>query len=122
MAKKAAADGPNKSKAIRDYLAANPEATAKTIVPALKAQGIDVKASYVAMIKSNSKKAKPSKAKKGKAPAKSAAAKPAAAPAAVAKKSTGLTADDVVAAKGFADQVGSVAQALKALETLQQLQ
>lgn len=120
MAKKAAADGPNKSKAIRDYLAANPDATAKTIVPALKAQGIDVKSSYVAMIKSNSKKAKP-KAKKGKAPAAPVAAAPAA-PAASTKKSSGLSANDVLAAKGFADKVGSVAQALKALETLQQLQ
>ncbi len=125
MAKKAAADSSNKSQAIRDYLKANPGATAKTIVPALAEKGIEITAQYAAMIKSNMKKKKPGKKKRGNAAAKPAAAKPAAAPkpaAAKATSSTGLSADDVVAAKSFADQVGSVEQALKALETLQKLQ
>lgn len=122
MAKKAAAGGVNKSKAIRDYLAANPDATAKTIVPALKAQGVEVNSGYVAMIKSQAKSGPgKGKKKKAKASAKKATATPVAPKAARKSSANSLSAADVIAAKSFADQVGSVEQALKAIETLQQL-
>ena len=52
MAKKT--NGPNKSQAIRDYYAANPEAKPKQVVEALAAQGVDVSAAFVSTIKSTS--------------------------------------------------------------------
>jgi hypothetical protein len=42
----------NKSQAVRDYLAANPDQTPKEVVSALGVQGIAVKPQYVSAIKS----------------------------------------------------------------------
>jgi hypothetical protein len=52
MAKKAAA---NKSQAIRDALAANPDKSPKEIAEMLVANGLKVNAQYVSTIKSNAK-------------------------------------------------------------------
>ena len=59
MAKKAAAG--NKSQAIRDALAANPDKSPKDIAELLSAQGFKLNAQYVSTIKSNAN----AKAKKG---------------------------------------------------------
>jgi hypothetical protein len=55
MAKKAAAPG-NKSQAIREALAANPDKSPKEIAELLSAQGYKLNAQYVSTIKSNANK------------------------------------------------------------------
>ena len=56
MAKKKAAGGPTKSAAVREYLQQHPDATAKDVVPALAAQGIEVKEGLVSVIRSSLKR------------------------------------------------------------------
>jgi hypothetical protein len=51
MAKKPKSAKPNKSQAIRDYMAKNPKATPKDIATALTGQGIKVSPMYVSTIK-----------------------------------------------------------------------
>ena len=56
MAKKKAAGGPTKSAAVREYLREHPDATARDVVPALAAQGIEVKEGLVSVIRSSLKR------------------------------------------------------------------
>ena len=56
MAKKKSA-GVNKSQLIRDYMAANPDASPKAVAEAMSAQGVVVSAQFVSTTKSNAKKA-----------------------------------------------------------------
>ena len=62
MAKKSATG--NKSAAIREALAANPDKGPKEIAEILQAQGFKVNAQYVSIIKSNDKKASGAKGRK----------------------------------------------------------
>jgi len=52
---KAKKEAVNKSQAIRDALAANPDKSPAEIAEELKAKGLDVNAQYVSTIKSNAK-------------------------------------------------------------------
>lgn len=113
------AGGPNKSQAIRDYLAANPDATAKEIQPALAKDGIKVDAQMINSIKWKLKsQGGPKKAAKKKAGRPAGRPKAAAAP----KASAGaLTAQDLIHAKKFVDQIGGLKDAQAAIETLEKL-
>lgn len=115
MAKKKARG--NKSQAIRDYLASNPNATAKEIVPALKKQGLTVTAGLVNNVESTSgpkrgrKKRGRKKSGRKKGPAR-------------ARRTTGssrLSLADLQEAKRLADQLGGVQEARAALEALEEL-
>lgn len=114
MAKKKALG--TKTQAIGDYLAKHPNATASEVVPALAKVGINTSQQLVGKIRSQLKKA--SKTKKTvvkkkavkRRPAKKAVPKPAS-----------LTAEDLFEAKTLVDTLGGLAEARKALETLERL-
>ncbi len=113
------AGGPNKSQAVRDYLSKNPDATAKEIQPALAKEGLKVDAQMINSIKWKLNKAGAPKKTKAR---KKAPGRPAGRPAAAKVSSAGsLTAQDLVAAKQFVDQIGSIKDALSAVETLEKL-
>jgi len=100
----------NKTQAVKDYLAANPGTGPKAVSEALKAQGIDIKPSYVSIIKFQSKKKRRGKAK--------AAAGSSATPAA---SSEGLSIELLVKAKKVAESLGGVEEARKAMDALAKL-
>ena len=107
----------NKSQAIRDFMAANPDAAPKDIEAALAKEGIKVTAALVSTVKSNAKaKGKPKKAatkKKIVAKKKVAATKPAA--------SDEISLSALLGAKNLAQQLGGVDAAKKAINALAQL-
>ena len=109
MAKKKT--GVNKSQAIRDFMAANPDAAPKDVEAALAKEGIKVTAALVSTVKSNAKaKGKP---KKAAAKKKVAATKPAA--------SDEISLSALLGAKKLAQQLGGVEAAKKAINALAQL-
>lgn len=98
-----------KTQAVRDYLAEHPEANPKAVVEGLKAQGLKVKITLVNGIKYN----KARKAGKRRAPVAHAAAR---------RTSTrGMTIEQLLEVKRFADSLGGADQLRHALETLAQL-
>lgn len=112
MAKKR--KGTSKSQAIRNYLGKKPSATASEIVPALAEKGIKVTPGLVSNVKSTSgpkrrrkKKAGKKKMVKRRRPGRRAAAT--------------LSADDLMAAKKLAVQLGGIGEARRALDTLERL-
>ncbi len=111
MAKKAG----SKSQAIRDYIAANPNAGPTEIYNALTKKGIAVSKGLVAVVKYK----KPSGAK-GKAGGRKRGRKAAARKATKASGGS-LSASDLIAAKQLADSLGGVAKAREALELLEKL-
>lgn len=122
MAKKKS-HGVNKSQAVRDYLAEHPDATASTIRPALADRGIDVSVALVGQIKQRMKKSGGSNGASATPTKKSAKKKRTGKPANRQKtgSSKAITADDLVEAKKFADELGGIDQARKALEYLKEL-
>ena len=112
--------GPNKSAAIREYLAANPEAKPKEIVDAMQSQGIDVSTAFVSTVKSTSaraggnKKARRTGRPKTARPAKSAAAAP-------AGGNGEVSVDQLLKAKELAEELGGFAKARATLEALQKI-
>lgn len=117
MAKKRAARDDSKSQAIREYLAEHPGAGLKQIVADLGARGIEVSRSLAGVVKSRSgpKRRKVTRKKKVRRVRTRAAAPR-------TTRAGGLTSDDLFEAKKLAERVGGIAQARKALETLEQLQ
>jgi hypothetical protein len=111
MAKKRT--GANKSQAIRDYLASNPKATPSEIVEALSGQGVTVSQGLASNVKYTSG-AKGRKGKRGKGRVVKLR-RP------MRGRSGNVSANDLFAAKAFADQVGGIAQARGVLEALQSL-
>ena len=104
MAKKKSAGGVNKSQAVRDYLAANPDASPNDIVAGLKQQGITVSPGLASNVKYTSR----SKAGKRGRPAGRGPGRP--------RSGNGaLTAADLIEAKRLADQLGGVEKVRKAL-------
>ena len=99
----------NKSQAIRDYLAKNPNANPKAIQAGLKAKGIAVSESLASAVKYSKKKGA----------GRPIARRPARA-ASAARKSV-LRAEDLLEAKKFVDRVGGVGAARRAIEVLEQL-
>ena len=101
----------NKSQAIRDFLAANPQATPNEIVAGLKQQGITVSPGLASNVKYTS--GRRTAKRRGRPPGRGRG---------VRRGSNGaLTANDLLEAKKLADQLGGIEQARKALETLQEL-
>jgi len=107
----------NKSKAIRDFMAANPDAASKDVMAALAKEGIKVTSGFVYKVKSQVKaKGKPKKAaakKKIVAKKKVAATKPPA--------SDEISLSALLGAKKLAQQLGGVEAAKKAINALGQL-
>lgn len=117
MAKKRAARGGGKSQAIRDYLGKNPDAGPKQAVEALAAQGVNVSRALVGVVKykSGPKRRKVTRKRKVRR-ARTRAAAPR------TTRTDGLTSDDLFEAKKLAERMGGIAEARRALETLEQLQ
>ena len=91
----------NKSQAIRDYVTANPEASAKAVVAALAKQNIKVSGPTVATVKSKSGL---SKSRKG-------------------PRASGLVSvDTLVAAKRLSAIAGSTEAAIAAVKTIGELE
>lgn len=104
MAKKRAV---NQSQAIRDYLAANPTASANEIVAGLKQQGITVSPGLASNVKYTSGRRRKGPKRRGR-PAKT-------------ERNGALSVSDLVEAKKLADQLGGIEQARQALATLEEL-
>lgn len=115
MAKKAARSGVNKSQAIRDFAAQNNSSSPKEIVAGLAAQGIEVSSQFVSTILSNAKR-KGKKGRRGRRgrPAANAAAAP-------ANTGGGVSMKNLIAAKRFVDQFGSVKEAKAAVNAIADL-
>jgi hypothetical protein len=126
MAKKT--NGPNKSQAIRDYYAANPEAKPKQVVEALAAQGVDVSAAFVSTIKSTSltKGSRKTGAKRGprsvKAASEGTTSRSSARESAASRRSEGtVSIESLVKAKGLVKELGGLDNAISTLEALKRL-
>jgi len=121
MAKKSG--GPNKSQAIRDYYAANPNAKPKEISAELKKAGVDVTPAFISTIRSTSmgKKKKTTKTSTAKAaPAKVASKKAAPAPAA-AKSGVSVSIESLLKAKSMVKELGGIDNAIATLSALKRL-
>ena len=116
MAKKKKSSGPNKSQAIRDYMAENPSATPTDVVNGLGATGITVTTALVSNVKTNMKGKKKKRGRPGRKPGR----KPGR-PAGTAAKSSDVSFAALMAAKRLTDEMGSVEQAKAALEALAKL-
>lgn len=107
----------NKSAAIRDYIAANPNAGPTEIYDALTKQGLKVSKGLVGVVKYS--KPKP---KSGKRPGRPVKAKTVAVARTTKTQSSGdIQASDLIAAKKLVDSLGSIAKTREALELLERL-
>ena len=97
----------NKSEAIRNYLAAQPNATPNEIVAGLKQQGITVSPGLASNVKYTSGRPRKGPKRRGR-PAKT-------------ESNGALSVSDLVEAKKLADQLGGIEQARQALATLEEL-
>ena len=117
---KGSAGGVNKSQAIRDYLAAHPRAKPQAVATALVEQGVDVTPAFVSAVKHAAKKGRTGK--RGRKTASTPSPIQATPRGrAAASKDGALTVDRLLEAKRFAESVGGVAAARKALEALAQV-
>ena len=105
----------NKSKMVRDYLAANKDADANSVVEHFKSEGIEINKQFVYQTRTHMKNPKKRSTKaKAKAPAKTKAR--------TSSKPKVDHYDSLVAAKKLLDSVGGdLGQAKKSLETLTKL-
>lgn len=102
----------SKSGAVREYLAAHPNAMPREIGPAVKqAHGVDVSPQMISMIKSKYRK---TRRRRGRRPGAAAVGRPRA-------NSSRITVDDLVSAKRLANQMGGIARAQEALSALARL-
>ena len=98
-----------KTQAVRDYLAEHPEANRKAVVEGLKAKGIKVKITLVSSLMYK----QASKPSRRRAPSVQAAARKTA--------TTGVSIEQLLEVKRFADSFGGADQVRQALDTLEQL-
>lgn len=105
----------NKSKMVREYLAANKDADANSVVEHFKSEGIEINKQFVYQTRTHMKNPKKRSAKaKAKAPAKTKAR--------TSSKPKINHYESLVAAKKLLDSVGGdLGQAKKSLETLTKL-
>ena len=103
----------NKSAAIREFAAQNPDMGPTAIAKALSAQGIAMSPSFVSVVLTK-KKSSPKRgaAKRGPGRPRKAAA------AASSSSNGGLTIDQLKAAKKFANSVGGISEAKAAINAL----
>ena len=122
MAKKSA--GINKSKAIREYYAANPKAKPLEVSEALKAQGVIVTAAFVSTIRSTSKKkktiGKPGRPAGSTKTSSKKAGRPAGRPSS-ASGSDNVSIDALLKVKSMVEAVGSIEETRAALSALEKL-
>ena len=122
MAKKTA--GINKSKAIREYYAANPKAKPLEVAEALKAQGVTVTAAFVSTIRSTSKKkktiGKPGRPAGSTKTSSKKAGRPAGRPSS-ASGSDNVSIDALLKVKSMVEAVGSIEETRAALSALEKL-
>jgi hypothetical protein len=108
MARKAAAaaEGPNKSEAIRNYKNENPDAGPKAIAAALADDGIEVTPAFVSTVLSNDKRKSGRIGVRGRG-----------------RRSGGGDAslDNLIQAKKLAEQMGGIDQARAALDALERI-
>lgn len=105
----------NKSDAVREYLAQNPSASPVAVQQALKARGIVISASLASAIKYSKRgPGRPRGRRPGRPPGRPRAM-------GTAGSNGQIRADDLIAAKRFAEQVGGIATARKALDLLERL-
>ena len=105
----------NKSEEIRTYAKANPGASAKEIVAALKKKGIDVSAPTVATVKS---KAGLTKKRKGK----STRTKSVKSSTRSSRSASPMSVELLCAAKSLAVKAGSMESAIAALRALEKIE
>jgi hypothetical protein len=101
-----------KTQAVRDYIAANPDANPKAIVAGLKSEGLTVKIGLVNSVKYN-KRSRTRKGRAGRAPVVHAAARK--------TSSASMTIDQLIEVKQFADSLGGLAAFRQAIDMLEQL-
>jgi hypothetical protein len=122
MAKKTA--GQNKSKAIRDYYAANPKAKPMEVADALKAQGIIVTPAFVSTIRSTSKKkkviGKPGRPAGSTKSVTKKVGRPAGAASAVSAADS-VSINALLKVKSMVEAVGSIEETRAALSALEKL-
>jgi hypothetical protein len=99
----------NKSKAVRDYVAANPNASNKEVSEALAKEKIKVTPNHVANIKSKTAAGKGKRKRRQKA-------------AEVASIKTGIGVPEIKAAFSLLKQCGGIAQAREALTAAAEIQ
>ena len=99
----------NKAQAVRDFMAANPEANPKEVSETLTKQGIEVSYNYVYTVKGKMT------AKKGKRKRRQQAAE-------VASVTTGIGVPEIKAAFGLLKHCGGIAQAKEALAAAAEIQ
>ncbi len=123
MAKKGS--GPNKSQAIREYYAANPEAKPKDVAAELKKQGIDVTPAFISTIRSTSIKKKKSAKRSVGRPAGRPVGRPAGRPAKAktikSAATAGLSIDGLIKAKSLVRELGGIDNAMATLAALKKL-
>jgi hypothetical protein len=120
MAKKVAAEGPNKSQLIRDYKAKDDDMGPKAIAAKLKSEhGIEVSAQFVSTVLSQAKKRDGKKTRRGRGrpPGSGKAAKS----VVTTKSSGGLSVELLLKAKKLAAELGGVEEAKAALDALARL-
>ncbi|MBI1312916.1 hypothetical protein GC176_16625 [bacterium] len=117
-----AASGGSNSDRIREYMDANPGATRPQIRDALNAQGVAVSTSLVnaVYVKYLAKLGKKVTSARGGRRVKAAQARPTAARASAT--GAGLSAAELLNAKGLVDQLGGIEKVRQALSLLEQLQ
>ena len=112
MAKKSSV---NKSKAIRDYYAANPKAKPKQVSESLKKKGINVSPAYVSTIRSTSRKKKVGKPGRPSGSSKTRRGRTS------GSARSKVSFEALLRVKSIVDEMGGIAQARAALDALEQL-
>lgn len=138
MAKKS---GGNKSAAIRDYYAANPDAKPKAVLAALTEAGIDTTTAFISTIRTNMKKGKvggkrgrpagsvnkkgPGRPATKRGPGRPASKKGPGRPKTVgrpaAASSVTVSVDSLIQVKKVVDELGSIEETRAALTALEKL-
>lgn len=119
MARKAQAGGKmNKSAAVREYLAAHPDAGPNAVREALKEKGIQISTSLASVIKygGNKKKRKPGRPKGSRSVSRGRVGRPPG-----ARRVGSLDIEALVEAKKMAEKMGGIDAARSALDLLAKL-
>lgn len=105
----------NKAQAVRDFLAANPEAKPAEVVAGLGAQGVEISTNYVSVVKSSLKPKRRKQRRKARAKSSSAPASRS------SGDSSTVSLEALLKAKQLADALGGVEAARQAFAALEQL-
>lgn len=103
----------NKSKAVRDYVTANPDAMPKEVADALTKDGVDVSAQFVSQIKYQMKLSGSRKAGEKRGGGRSAGGR--------GRGQGPLTADELIKVKNLVDELGGEDRVQEALTLLKKL-